>query len=328
MPVDPAEIAEQAKAYAAASQATNTQLAYSSDWRTFQAWCDLQGAVAMPTTPATVAAFLVATAGVVAVTTQRRRLSAIQDAHKRAGHHLDLSGGPFREVWSGIRRVHGRPPTKKSALMTAALRHAIEALPDTLAGTRDRALLLLGFAGALRRTELAAIEVSSRPSAAAWVEEGEDGLTVYLARSKGDQEGVGQRIGIPYGSNLKTCPVRAWRAWLQVAGITEGPAFRAVSRHGHLGEEAMCDHSVALIIKRTISAGAIANGASTEEAALMAKSYGGHSLRRGLATSAARNKVAAHLIQQQLRHKKYDTTAGYIQEAQLLQENAAGLVGL
>jgi Phage integrase family len=188
-------------------------------------------------------------------------------------------------------------------------------------------LLLVGFAGALRRTELAAVEVSPR-SGANWIEDGADGLTIHLASSKGDQEGKGAVVGIPYGSNPSTCPVRAWRAWLQAGQIREGPAFRSINRHGQLGDTALCDHAVALIVKRSIVAGEVANGASESEATAVAKRFAGHSLRSGLATSAAANDAPPHLIQRQLRHKKFETTNGYIQTADLLRKNAASMAGL
>lgn len=327
LPANPAEIAAKAKTYAAASQSQNTRKAYTGDWATFTDWCALQGVDPLPATAATVTAFLIDTAGKVAVTTQRRRISAIQDMHRKAGHPLDLSSAGFRDVWSGIRRSHGRPPVKKSALVTSALRDAIEALPDTLAGTRDRALLLVGFAGALRRTELAVAEIGIRGGEVS-IEDGADGLTVHIGKSKGDQEAAGQMVGIPFGSNPETCPVRAWRAWLAASGLTEGPAFRSVNRHGQLGRDALCDHTVAIVVKRSIVAGAIAKGASEVDAIATAARFAGHSLRSGLATSAAANDAPGHLIQRQLRHKKFDTTSGYIQAAELHRKNAAGMAGL
>jgi integrase len=327
LPVTAAEIAEKAVGYAAASKSDNTRKAYASDWTVFAHWCQVQQIEPLPASAVAVTAFLIDTAGQVAVVTQRRRLSAIQDMHRKAEFHLNLSGGPFRDVWAGIRRTHGRPPVKKAALLTAALRHALEVLPGSLAGIRDRALLLVGFAGALRRTELAAVEVSPR-AGANWIEDGGDGLTVHLPHSKGDQEAAGQAVGIPYGSNPATCPVRAWRAWLQASQITVGPAFRSINRHGQLGEAALCDHAVALIVKRSIVAGEMASGASAFNAVVTARRFAGHSLRSGLATSAAANDAAPHLIQRQLRHKKFDTTSGYIQAADLHRKNAAGMAGL
>ena len=328
LPVAAAEFAEKAAAYAAASQAVNTRKAYTGDWSTFMDWCGVQNVVPLPASSATVTAFLIDTAGKVAVTTQRRRLAAIRDIHRKGGHDLNLDDSGFRDVWSGIRRQHGRPPVKKAALVTNALRDAIENLPETITGIRDRALLLVGFAGALRRNELAAVQIESKGGATVWVEDGADGLTVHLQHSKGDQEGAGQQIGIPFGSNPTTCPVRAWRDWLSASCITEGAAFRSINRHGQIGGAALCDHAVAFIVKRSIVAGAIARGATKSDALESAKRFAGHSLRSGLATSAAANDAPGHLIQRQLRHKKFDTTSGYIQAADLHRKNAAGMAGL
>jgi len=327
LPTTAAEIAERAAGYAAQAQSSNTRLAYASDWSTFQAWCDQQGAVAMPADANVVLAFLVDTAGKVKVATQRRRLSAIKEAHRQAGFHLDTGSALFRDTWKGIRNAHGQPPVKKNALLTGLLRRALGTLPDSMAGLRDSALLLVGFAGALRRSELAGLEVAPRQGAN-WIEETSEGLIVHLATSKGDQESKGQQVGIPYGSNPETCPVRALRAWLQVSGIVEGPAFRQINRHGQMAATAICDHTVALVIKRAIVAGEIANGATADEATATAKRFAGHSLRSGLATSAAANDAPGHLIQRQLRHAKFDTTAGYIQQAELHRKNAAGMAGL
>jgi integrase len=261
------------------------------------------------------------------VSTQRRRLSAIKEMQRQGGFHLDTTSATFRDVWKGIRRAHGQPPVKKAALMTPLLRRALATLPDNLAGIRDRALLLLGFAGALRRNELAGVEASARPRAG-WIEETGEGLVIHLASSKGDQEGEGQVVGVPFGSHPETCPVRALRSWLKASQITEGPIFRQINRHGRVGDASLCDHSVAFIIKRAIVAGQIGVGATEDEAAVTARRFAGHSLRSGLATSAAANDTPGHLIQRQLRHKKFDTTVGYIQEAELLKKNAAAMVGL
>lgn len=327
LPVDAVEIAAKAKGYADQAQAENTRSAYASDWAAFETWCGGQGVMAQAADAGTVLAFLVDTAGKVTVATQRRRLAAIKSILRARGIVLDPGAEPFRSVWKGIRRAHGRPPIKKAPLMPMHLRRALSAVPPGLAGIRDRALLLVGFAGGLRRNELANLEVLARPGAD-WVEDGTDGLTVHLSRSKGDQEGEGQLIGIPPGVHRATCPVRAWRAWLDASGITAGPAFRSIDRHGRLGEDPLCAHSIALIVKRAAIAGELANGASQADAKAAAKKFAGHSLRRGLATSAARNKAPGHLIQKQLRHRKYDTTAGYIEEAQLHDENAASYAGL
>ena len=133
---------------------------------------------------------------------------------------------------------------------------------------------------------------------------------------------------MPYGASPGTCPVRAFLRWREAAGLQEGPAFRPIDRHGNVGLAALTDHAVAKIVKRTVKAGAIAAGMSEEDAERRATRFAGHSLRSGLATSAAIGGAAGHQIQKRLRHKRYDTTAGYIQDAELFKDNAAAMAGL
>jgi integrase len=186
----------------------------------------------------------------------------------------------------------------------------LEGLGSDPAGCRDRALLLLGFAGALRRSELVGLDVAD-------VSEGTDGLTVRLRRSKTDQEGAGRTIGVPYGSNPITCPVRAWRGWLEVSGIAEGPAFRPVDRHGHIGATRLSAPAVALVLKRHAARAELDPG-----------EVAGHSLRAGLATSAAVAGVPERVIAEQTGHKGTAMLRRYIREGSLFRENAAGAVGL
>jgi site-specific recombinase XerC len=241
----------------------------------------------MPAAPGTVLAYLTARAGTLKISTLQRRLSAIREAHRYAGAKLDTSEVGFRDVWKGICNTHGAPAKQKAALVTAMLRRVVAALPDHLLGCRNRAMLLIGFAAALRRRELASLEVVQRDGAAGWIEEGPDGLTVHLARSKTDQTGEGDVIGIPYGSCLETCPVRAYKTWVQRAGITAGPAFRAVTRHGRMSGKAITDKTVARVVKRAIIAAAVAEGLTSDEAKAQSAALAGHSLRAGLATKAA-----------------------------------------
>ena len=322
-----AEMAEKAAGYAEAAKASNTRRAYRSDWQVFETWCAGKGVIAMPAAADTVLAYLIDHAGQLKVATLSRRLSAIREAHLYAGHPLDTSGVAFRDVWRGIRRTHAAPQVQKAPLLTAQLRRTVGTLPDTNAGRRDRALLLVGFGAALRRSELAALEVCSN-GGASWIEETPDGLTIHLGASKTDQEGEGDLIGVPYGANVETCPVRAYKAWLTVSGITSGPAFRAIDRHGNMSDEALTDKAVARIVKRSIIAAETLNGATMEEAKTAAARFAGHSLRSGLATSASANDAPGQAIQRQLRHKKFDTTMKYIRVGQLYKKNAAGMAGL
>jgi integrase len=321
-------MAEKAAGSAEAAKAPNTRRAYRSDWAAFKGWCTGRGLEAMPASADTVLGYLIDHAGQLKVSTLQRRLSAIREAHLYRGITLDTSSAAFRDVWRGIRRTHAMPADKKAPLLTLGLRRAIGTLPDTLAGRRDRALLLVGFGGALRRSELASLETANREGAPGWIEVTLDGLAVHLGATKTDQTGEGEILGIPHGANAETCPVRAYAIWRAASGIVIGPAFRSVDRHGHMGAEAISDKTVATIVKRTVVAGEMIGGATPAEAKRMARRFAGHSLRAGLATSAAANDAPGHAIQRQLRHKRFDTTQGYIRSGELFKKNAAGFAGL
>ena len=320
-------MAERARDYAGQAKAPNTVRAYEADWRSFSAWCSAKSLTAMPAAPATVLLYLTDHAGVLKVSTLQRRLSAIRQAHEYAGHELVTTARAFRDTWTGIRKAHGAPPTQKAAAVIADIRRAVEHLPDTRIGARDRALLLVGFAGALRRSELAALEVTQRDGAG-WIEQTTGGLVLHLARTKADQVAAGEEIGVPYGSHPETCPVRAYKAWIDETGITTGAAFRAIDKAGRVGSSALSDKSVANVIKAAIGGAALASGLSAEKASEMAARYAGHSLRAGLATTAAEANVPGHLIQRQMRHKRFDTTTRYIRKGQIFKQNAAAMVGL
>ena len=151
-------LVERARDYAAAGMAGNTQRAYRADWADFTAWCDETGLQALPAAASTLSLYLTDRAGLVAVATLARRMAAIRAAHRQAGEAVPASFA-LEQVWSGIRRAHGRPARPKRAMLLADVRLAVQAAPDTLAGLRDRAIILVGFAGALRRSELVAIEL-------------------------------------------------------------------------------------------------------------------------------------------------------------------------
>ena len=319
--------ADRAREYAGQARAKNTRRAYASDARAFATWCATRDESALPASAAAVLAYLIDHAATLKVTTLQRRLAAIREKHAAAGFFLDTTSAAFRDAWRGIKRAHGQPAEKKRPLMTVDLRRAVATLPDTLAGRRDRALILVGFAAALRRSELAGLQVSRRDGAA-WIEEQPDGLVIHLGRSKTDQQSEGAEVGVPYGSNLETCPVRSYRAWINAAQLREGPAFRPIDRHGKLGLEAVTDRAVARIVQRTVEAAALVDGHSLEEAQRIASAFAGHSLRSGLATSAAANDAPGHAIQRQLRHKRFDTTSGYIRSGQIFKQSPAGMAGL
>ena len=319
--------ADRAREYADQARATNTRRAYANDVRVFTLWCESKGFEALPAHPSVVLSYLMDHATTLKVTTLQRHLAAIRESHAAAGHVLDTANHAFRNAWRGLKRRHGQPAAKKRPLMTVDLRNAVVVLPDTLTGIRDRALLLVGFAAALRRSELAGLEITPR-AGGGWIEETGDGLVIHLGRSKTDQQGEGAEIGVPYGSNPETCPVRSYRAWVNVSGLKEGAAFRAINRHGQIATDAIADRTVARIVQRSVEAAALAGGSTPEEAAKLAAAYSGHSLRSGLATSAAANDAPGYAIQKQLRHKRFDTTSGYIRSGQLFKQNPAGMAGL
>jgi len=215
-----------------------------------------------------------------------------------------------RDVLQGIKREKGSAPAAKAAAVTTIIRAMVETLDDDLKGKRDRALILLGFAGAFRRSELVGLTVAT-------VQFTSDGLVVRLAHSKTDQEGQGESKGIPYGSTPATCPVRALRAWLDAAGIAAGPIFRPINRWGQIQATPLTGHAVAELVKQ------LAERAGYDRAA-----FSGHSLRAGLATAAAAAGVAYHTIKKQTGHRSDQVLQRYIRDGSLFRENAAAKVGL
>lgn len=300
-----------ASVYAEQSRSAATRRAYQSDWADFTAWCAEKHAAPLPALPATVAAYIaeLARAGRKPATIQRR-LASISQAHQMRGHPSPAAHEAVRSVLKGIRRAHGSAQHQATAATIAIIRRMVDALPEGLAGTRDRALILVGFAGAFRRSELVGLEIRD-------LDFRDSGLVVTLRRSKTDQEGEGREIGIPYGSTPTTCPIRALRGWLAAACISSGPIFRGVNKGGQVAASALSDRAVALIVKR-----------SAERAGLDPALFSGHSLRAGLATSAAERGASYHSIKQQTGHKSDRVLQRYIRRADLFRDNAASVVGL
>jgi site-specific recombinase XerD len=299
------ELAADVRAYADAAVAMATRRAYASDLRAFSTWCAERGLQSLPAAPETVALYLAALAKVSKMATIDRALVAISQAHKAAGLDSPRSSLLVRTERRGIARTLGTASTPKAALAPADLRAMVGTLPAGLAGLRDRALLVLGFAGAFRRSEIVGLDVADLAF-------GADGLTVRIRRSKTDQEGQGREVGIPYAGDPAVCSVRAVRAWLDAAGFVAGPLFRAVDRAGRLSEERLCDRSVALVVKRTALA-----------AGLDAARFAGHSLRSGFATAAAKVGKSERAIMEQTGHRSVATVRRYIRRGSLFLDNAA-----
>jgi site-specific recombinase XerD len=298
-----------AKDFARASKAAATRRAYQKDFARFTAWCAERDLPPIPAAPETVAAFLAAEAARgIKPASIGRRVAAIRYAHKLAGHDdPPTSSEAVKATVNGIRRTVGAAPVRK-APATADKVVAMAALADAdLKGLRDRAILLLGFAGAFRRSELVALDVGD-------LEFCESGMRVHIRRSKTDQEGAGHTIAIMSGSIA--CPVRAVRAWLEASKIAAGPLFRPIGKGGRIGTERLADHSVVLVVK-----------ASASRIGLDPKLFAGHSLRSGFLTSAAGRGASIFKMMDVSRHRSMDTLRGYVRDAELFRDHAgAGLL--
>ena len=220
-----AAAATQASVYAKNSKAANTVKAYESDWRRFSDWCRTYGRIPLPATTETVTLYVSDLAPRLKYSTLSRCMASICQAHLQADLESPTRDLRVNMVMSGIRRKHGTARASKTALLVGDLRSIISAIPDSLIGRRDRALLLVGFCGAFRRSELVGIDVND-------LQLRSQGLEVTIRRSKTDQFGIGRKVGIPYTSTPETCPVRSLQVWMKASGITAGPLFRAVTKEG------------------------------------------------------------------------------------------------
>ena len=295
------EVSDLAREFIKAARAQNTVRGYRSDLADFVAW----GGV-IPASPELVAEYLAERAQELKPSTLERRLAALRLAHQAAGYESPTEHALVREVMRGIRRAKGRAPRRVRPVLFADLVAMLAGCRDDgLKGLRDAALLTFGLALGARCSELLALTVED-------LEETAEGLRVTIRRSKTDQEGQGRVVAVPQGHTV--CPVRALKAWLVAAGITTGPIFRSVDRHGNVGE-ALTRQAVARIIK-----------ARAEAAGLDAARYSTHSLRAGLVTEAARQGVPLHKIMEQTGHKAADTVMKYVRDARLFEQNAAGAI--
>lgn len=296
-----------ATGYAKASRSAATWRAYEADWRAFQGWCSRVDLQPLPATPHTVALFLAAEAKLGrAPSTLGRRLAAIRLMHIGARHPSPHDAIEVDEVLRGIRRTWKRPKAQKAPAVDGEITQMVDAVePQTLRGLRDRALLLLGFAGAFRRSELVALDAEHVTRRA-------EGLSILIASSKTDQEGLGQVVAIPRVTGSPYCPVQAVLDWMTVAGITTGPVFRRLHRGDTVGKSRLSPQSVALIIKDLAG-----------KVGLDASRYAGHSLRSGFLTSAARNHASIFKMADQSRHKSLDVLREYVRNEERFEDHAA-----
>ena len=311
LPVDLSDLAARAAEFARSSRSAATERAYRSDWTDFSGWCERAGLSPLPAAPATVGAYLSARTGELKVATLHRRLAAITAAHRMAGLGLDGGHPAIARVLAGIRRAYGTQQQAKTAILTEDLRRVVRALPTTLAGIRDKAVLLVGFAGAFRRSELAALDLGDISLSNA-------GLTITIRRSKTDQEGAGRQVGIPRARKTSvTCPVAALESWLnERTELTNSDALFLGVFHGRLMGR-LSGQAIAEIVKRAVN-----------RVGFDPSKFAGHSLRSGFATSAARGGADLAFIMQQTGHKSADVARRYVQAGSLLQNPASKAVKL
>ena len=282
------ELIQKAKTFVAAAKAPATLKAYRNDWRDFESWCREHQLPSLPSTPETVALYIADRASTLASGTIARRLTSITKAHQAGG--FTNSPATTRhfivgETLKGIRRTIGTAQHGKAPLLSADIRRIVAARRGDLLGLRDSALVLVGFAGGFRRSELAGIHVYDLKFST-------DGVVVTVRKSKTDQEGAGREVGLPFGTSQDTCPVRSLRQWLAASGISDGPVFRSVGRYGHVSRRGLHKDSIGKLLKRAAA-----------RAGMKVDPLGGHSLRAGCVTQAAMNGVREFVIMKQTGHK-------------------------
>ncbi|MFN3628187.1 MAG: site-specific integrase [Parvibaculum sp.] len=286
----------------AASLSDGTKRGYQQDLAHFEAWGG-----SIPASADTIAVYLADLANAYKTATIVRRVTALSKAHDATGAANPTKSELVRATMRGIKRTNGTATREAKPILREDLFQMLDCIGDSTKDMRDKALLLLGFAGAFRRSELVGLDVSD-------IEHVRQGIVVTLRRSKTDQNGAGRKIGIPFGRS-KWCPVKQLADWLEHAKIETGPLFRGINRHGHIAEQRLSGEAVCVIVKQR-----------TEAAGFDPTGYSGHSLRAGLATSAAMAGASAWKIRQQTGHASDAMLNRYIRDGDMFTSNAAGAV--
>ena len=322
-------LANRARDYVEAASSANTRRAYASDWKHFTSWCRRQGLAIQPPSPQTVGLYITACASGRAtanrqpnsVTTIERRLSALSWNYTQRGTPLDRKDRHIATVLAGIRNTHASPPREKEAVLPEHLLAMLETLDrGSLRGLRDRAILLIGFAGGLRRSEIVSLDVArgQTEDGRGWVEILDKGMIVTLRGKTGWRE-----IEIGRGSSDNTCPIVALQTWLDFAKIAHGPLFRRVTGQGkQVGPNRLNDRQVARLVKQAALAAGIRGDLSEHE---RAQKFSGHSLRAGLASSA---EVDERYVQKQLGHASTEMTRKYQRRRDRFRVNLTKAAGL
>lgn len=292
------------------SKSDSTKKAYESDWKLFSLWARAQAKDFLPATPETIVLYCTHLHELGRLpSTISRALTAISQAHKIMDFESPTRSTIVGELLKGIKRTNMTPKRQAKPLLLAELKKIVDLRPSYL-GLRDKALILIGWAGALRRSELVALNVDDISFVA-------EGMTVLIKRSKTDQEGDGYIIGIPFAQNESICPVLALQKWIDLSKISKGALFFGVGVSGkgrfHIDmvhPKRLSGRSVNLIIKRRLI-----------QAELSARGYSGHSLRAGFITSAAERETPENLIQIHTRHRSTKILRGYIRRGGVFKNN-------
>ena len=305
----PADLIEKAKEYARASKAPATLRTYRSVWMTFTAWCEDRRLVPLPAEVETVVSYVADQAERIRPQTIKKHLAAISQIHKLRGFPTPVQAEPVKLTMQGLRRLKGTASKPKSALRVEHIKKMVDSMPDTLVGTRDKAIILLGYVAGMRRSEVVSLNLNQGDLAFE-----PEGLVVTIRKSKRDQEGKGRAVAVPRGRHEETCPVRAVRRWMEVSGLQEGPLFIRLDR-GAKGQR-LSDKSVALVVKKYAA-----------KAGLDPVLFSGHSLRRGFCTETARAGAAERDIARSTGHRS-QVLRGYIEAGTLFEGCAAKVLDL
>lgn len=333
LPAHLEQLADRARAYVEAASSTNTRRAYASDWKHFAAWCRRQNVAPLPLDPQVVGLYITACASGSAVgtaargmnpntvSTIERRLAAISWNCAQRGTPLDRKDRAIATVMAGIRNTHATPPRQKEAILPEDIIAMLETLDrGTLRGLRDRAMLLIGFAGGLRRSEIVGLDLGrdQTEDSSGWIEILDKGLLVTLRGKTGWRE-----VEVGRGSSDATCPVAAVEAWIKFARLVKGPLFRRVTGQGkNVGPDRLNDREVARLVKKAALAAGVRGDLSEGERALK---FSGHSLRAGLASSA---EVDERYVQKQLGHASAEMTRKYQRRRDRFRVNLTKASGL
>jgi integrase len=319
-------LVETARDYARQAASENTLKAYAKDWALFARWCRMRGAEPMPASPELIGLYIADLASpqgrtnALSVSSIERRLSGLAWGYAQRGERLDRKDRHIASVLAGIRRRHARPPVQKAAILPEDLRDMLATLPHDLRGLRDRAILLIGFAGGLRRSEIVSLDNGKHdtPDSGGWAEILEDGVLITLRGKTGWRE-----VEIARGSSDQTCPVHALTQWLHYGRIDFGPIFVTVSRNGlKATEERLSDKHVARLIKTCAREAGLRPDLPEAERLRL---YSGHSLRAGLASSAEADE---RYVQKQLGHASAEMTRRYQRRRDRFRVNLTKAAGL